>query len=117
MIQKQSRPITFLATHVPADPQYDEDFFIERTTVDAPEPYVRGLLGHEYNLTDTEWFDQELQNFGYEGFLTACGLIDDVRQHGTVKATVIMQVIHINNSNGEDWDMDFEVVAAEPAKE
>jgi hypothetical protein len=112
-----SKPITFVATHDPATDQYDEDFDIQRVTPDeepeVPRTEENAYLG--WRLTSTEWFDEELNNYGTEGFLEACNVLDDVRKHGKIKVTVVLESIHTNNTNREDWDLDFEVKSVEPA--
>lgn len=111
-----SRPIVFLVTHDPATEKYDEDFDIQRMTPDeepeVPRTEDNAHLG--WRLTSTEWFDEELNNLGAERLLEACGVIDDVRKHGKLQVTVVMESVYTNTTNGKDWDLDFEVQKVEP---
>jgi hypothetical protein len=119
----ESQPITFLAEYTPATPCpsaqpckdcslkascYDENFLVRRLTLPTQSSFGEAL-------TDTEWFDQELSNFGHELFLESCKLIDDVKKYGKIKATITMSSIRAMDN--ESWGIEFKVLNIQPIQE
>lgn len=106
----KSKPITFIATYQPPTEECDEDFDIERVTPnDEREPGYDGSI-----LTDTDWFDEERINLGNENFLNACSLLDDVKRHGKIRATVTLELRCVWTGYGDEWDMSIEVESVDP---
>lgn len=102
----RSAPITFVARR--GDPEDEDDYEIERETPDEERE------SESERLTNTEWFDEEVGNLGPRNFLEHCGLLEEVQEHGAVRATVLLVSKYMNSPNGIDWDLDIDVVELSP---
>ena len=102
--RRKSTPITFVAT------LEDEEYGIERETEDSE----REPGSSHARLTFTEWFDETVSEFGVKGFLELAGVLDDLETSPAIRVTGMLVSIYSNTTNGEDWDIEFEVTECKP---
>lgn len=103
--------ITFVVTYSPETDKYEEEFDLKRTSPDdEPEPGRKPLDP----LTNSEWFDEEVSNYGITEFLDMCNVLDEARQHGKIEVTGKLVSTRFGTDYGEEWDLEFAVKEIKP---